>query len=206
MNPELYFAFVAATAVMILLPGPSVMLTVAHGMAFGPRGALVTLTGIVSGISVQLAITLAGMTSFMIFMTEWFEVLRWAGVAYLVYLGIQQWRADPTAPDLPNGSASSPRSRFLQGLVITVMNPKSMIFLAAFFPQFIDPAVPLSLQLPVLSVTFVAIAFVFTGLWLIPAGQAARWFRSASRARWRNRITGSLILGAGVGLALARRA
>lgn len=205
MNLELFFAFLLATAVMIVIPGPSVMLTVAHGMAFGPRRALVTLTGIVCGISVQLAITLIGMTSFMIFMAEWFEMLRWAGVAYLIYLGVQQWRADPVAEDLAASPKASVRSRFAQGLVITIMNPKSMIFLAAFFPQFLDPALPLALQLPVMSVSFVAIAFVFTGLWLIPAERVGRWFRGARRLRLRNRITGSLILGAGLGLALARR-
>ena len=205
MNLELYLAFLLATAVMIVIPGPSVMLTVAHGMAFGAQRALVTLIGIVCGISVQLAITLIGMTSFMIFMAEWFEVLRWAGVAYLIYLGIQQWRADPVAEDLAASPRASVGSRFSQGLVITIMNPKSMVFLAAFFPQFLDPALPLAVQLPVMSVSFVAIAFVFTGLWLIPAGRVGRWFRGTHRIRLRNRITGSLILGAGLSLALARR-
>ena len=133
MDWNLYLAFVVASSALILLPGPSVLLTVAHSLAFGWRRALNTVLGATCGVAVQLAVALVGMTSFMIFMAEWFEVLRWAGVAYLVYLGIQQWRADPTAPALPNGSGSSPRSRFLQGLVITVMNPKSMIFLAAFF-------------------------------------------------------------------------
>ena len=97
MNLELFLTFVLATIVMIVIPGPSVLLTVAHAMAFGTRRALVTLAGIVSGISVQLVVTLIGMTSFMLFLAAWFELLRWAGVAYLVYLGLQQWLSKPDA-------------------------------------------------------------------------------------------------------------
>ena len=142
MNLELFLAFVLATIVMIIIPGPSVLLTVAHAMAFGTRRALVTLAGIVSGISVQLAATLIGMTSFMLFLAEWFELLRWAGVAYLVYLGLQQWLSKPEAAGPAASAGRSGRSLFAQGFLVTVTNPKSMVFLAAFFPQFVDPAAP----------------------------------------------------------------
>jgi threonine/homoserine/homoserine lactone efflux protein len=204
MNPELFLAFVLATIVMIVIPGPSVMLTVAHSMAFGLRRALVTLAGIVCGISVQLAVTLVGMTSFMLLLADGFELLRWAGVAYLVYLGLQQWRAAPV-DSLPAGAGRSGRSLFTQGFLVTVANPKSMIFLAAFFPQFVDPAAPLGPQLAAMSVAFVAIAFVFTGLWCLPAARIGRWLNGRRRILWRNRVTGSLLIGAGLGLALARR-
>ena len=206
MNPELFFAFVLATVVMIVIPGPSVMLTVAHAMAFGARRALVTLFGIVSGISAQLAVTLIGMTSFMLFLADWFEVLRWAGVLYLLYLGVQQWRAAPEAPGEIAGARRSGRSLFAQGFVITATNPKSMVFLAAFFPQFVDPALALAPQLLAMSLAFVAIAFVFTGLWCLPAARMGKWLTGGRRVLWRNRVTGSLFIGAGLGLALARRA
>ncbi len=205
MDLELYLAFVVATIVMILIPGPSVMLSVAHSMAFGLRRTLVTLTGVVCGISTQLAIALIGMTSFMLLLADWFEVLRWAGVAYLIYLGVQQWRAPAETGEVAQETLRSGRSLFLQGYLVTLANPKSLIFLAAFFPQFLDPAVALSLQLPLLSVTFVAIAFIFTGLWCLLAARAGLWFREARSVRLRNRVSGSLIMGAGLGLALARR-
>jgi threonine/homoserine/homoserine lactone efflux protein len=86
MTLELYLAFVAATTIMILLPGPSVLLTVAHAMAFGGRRALLTVAGTSTAIVLQLAVTALGMTSLLLVLSEWFEVLRWAGVAYLVYL------------------------------------------------------------------------------------------------------------------------
>ena len=204
MDPNLYLAFVVATTIMIVLPGPSVMLTVAHSMAFGWRPAITTVTGATCGVGVQLAITLAGMTSFMILLAEWFEWLRWLGVAYLVYLGVQQWRARPD-PETAPAVVRNGRSLFLQGLVVTIANPKSMIFLAAFFPQFVDPLAPPALQFTVLGVSFLAITFSFTALWAVVAGRARGLFRSRRGTLLRNRVTGSLMIGAGLGLALARR-
>ena len=207
MDLILYIAFFAATTIMILLPGPSVMLTVAHAISFGWRRALATVAGATIGVGIQLAITLVGMTSLMVLMAAWFEWLRWAGVAYLVYLGIQQWRAPPepdAAPEVRSG-----RSLLIQGVVVTTANPKSMIFLAAFFPQFVDPLAAPGPQFVLLGVTFLAITFGFTALWAVAAGRAGTAFRTRKGAhrgiRLRNRITGSLMIGAGLGLALARR-
>ncbi len=203
MDLNLYIAFFAATTIMILLPGPSVMLTVAHSISFGWRRALATVTGATIGVSIQLAITLVGMTSLMVLMAEWFEWLRWAGVAYLAYLGIQQWRAIPEANAAP--VMRSGRSLLIQGVVVTTANPKSMFFLAAFFPQFIDPVAAPGPQFALLGVTFLAITFGFTALWAVVAGHAGTAFRTRRGIRLRNRIAGSLMLGAGLGLALVRR-
>ena len=208
MDLNLYIAFFVATTIMILLPGPTVMLTVAHSISFGWRRALATVTGATIGIGIQLAITLVGMTSLMVLMAAWFDGLRWLGVAYLAYLGIQQWRARPesgsgaeTAPE----AARSGRSLLIQGVVVTTANPKSMFFLAAFFPQFIDPVAAPGPQFALLGVTFLAITFGFTGLWAVAAGHAGGAFRTRRGVRLRNRIAGSLMLGAGLGLALVRR-
>jgi threonine/homoserine/homoserine lactone efflux protein len=90
--------------------------------------------------------------------------------------------------------------------VVTIANPKSMFFLAAFFPQFVNPAAPPALQFTVLGVTFLAITYVFTALWALAAGRARHVLRTRSGVLLRNRISGSLMIGAGLGLALARRA
>jgi threonine/homoserine/homoserine lactone efflux protein len=203
MDFNLYIAFFAATTIMILLPGPSVMLTVAHSISFGWRRALATVMGATIGVGIQLAITLVGMTSLMVLMAEWFEWLRWAGVAYLAYLGIQQWRAQPEPDAAP--AVRSGRSLLIQGVVVTTANPKSMFFLAAFFPQFIDPVAAPGPQFALLGVTFLAITFGFTALWAVAASHAGSAFRTRRGVRLRNRIAGSLMLGAGLGLALVRR-
>ncbi len=205
MDLNLYIAFFVATTIMILLPGPTVMLTVAHSISFGWRRALATVAGATIGIAIQLAITLVGMTSLMVLMATWFEWLRWAGVAYLAYLGIQQWRARPEDEATPE-AARSGRSLLIQGVVVTTANPKSMFFLAAFFPQFIDPLAAPVPQFALLGVTFLGITFAFTALWAVVAGHAGNAFRTRHGILLRNRIAGTLMLGAGLGLALARRA
>ena len=99
MNLELYIAFVAATTVLILIPGPAVSLILATSIGHGSRAALITVAGSSSAIAVLLAVTALGMTSLMVLLSEWFEWLRWAGVAYLVYLGLQHWLAKPDAAE-----------------------------------------------------------------------------------------------------------
>ena len=205
MSIEVYVAFALATSLMILLPGPSVMLTVSHSLTFGAPKALFTVTGAVAAIAVQFAVAIAGMTSFMLLMAEWFEVLRWAGVAYLIWLGVRQWRA-PVAPDgavEPRSAAAS--SLFLQGFMVTLGNPKSLIFLAAFLPQFLTPGAPLAPQVALMAPTFLLIGFIITALWALVAGHARRWFQGPRRLKLRNRVAGGLMIGAGAALAAVRR-
>ena len=204
MDLELYIAFFVATTIMILMPGPSVLLTVAHSLSFGPRRALATVAGATCGVAVQLSVTLVGMTSLLLVLADWFEWLRWLGVAYLLYLGIQLWRQPVETASVP--AVSRRRSLFLQGLVVTVANPKSMFFLAAFFPQFVNPAAPPALQFTVLGITFLGITYIFTALWAVVAGRARHVLRTRSGILLRNRISGSLMICAGLGLALVRRA
>ena len=102
-------------------------------------------------------------------------------------------------------AVSPSRSLFLQGLVVTIANPKSMFFLAAFFPQFVDPGAPPALQFTVLGITFLVITYVFTALWALIAGRARPLLRSRSGVLLRNRISGGLMIGAGLGLAVVRR-
>ena len=205
MDPNLYIVFVLATTVLILMPGPSITLTVAHSLAFGFRRALMTVAGTCAAIVIQLAVTAVGMTSLMLVLADGFQWLRWAGVAYLAYLGIQQWRAEVPAADDDGAQRTSSKALFWQGFVVSATNPKSLFFYAAFFPQFIDPGRPPGLQLLVLSLTFFAIAAVLTGAYAALGGHARDWFRGRRRGQMRNRITGGLLIAAGVGLALARR-
>lgn len=205
MNLELYLAFVAATVVLILLPGPNVALIVANSLSYGARRALLTVAGIASAMALQLTITAIGMTSLLLVLAEWFEWLRWLGVAYLLYLGIRAWRAPATDPDVAASAARSGRRLFWQGFLVSATNPKVLLFYAAFFPQFIDPAGPLVQQLGLLSVTFVAIALVLDSGFALAAGRIRVWLEDATAARLRNRLTGGLLIGAGLGLALARR-
>jgi len=144
MELHVYLAFVVATTIMIALPGPSVILTVAHSITFGWQPALSTVAGATVGIADQLSVAAFGLTSLLNLVSEAFEWIRWAGAAYLVYLGVKQWRS-AGEPLVFDASSVSRTNLFVQGLVITIPNPKSLIFIAAFLPQFIDASRPLGI-------------------------------------------------------------
>ena len=204
MELSVYVAFVLATTIMIALPGPSVFLTVAHSISFGWRPALSTVGGATTGIAVQLAVAAIGLTSLLNIVAAAFEWIRWAGAAYLVYLGIKQWQSasDPVAFDT---SSVSKTNLFVQGLVITIPNPKSLIFIAAFLPQFIDATRPVGMQFSYIVPTFLVITFTVTSVWALLAGNARRFLQGQRAFQSVSRAAGGLMIIAGAGLALARR-
>ena len=205
MSFDLYLTFAAASAVLILIPGPAVTVIVANALAHGAGRALVTVAGTSSAILAQLIILTLGLSPLLGLLSDWFEGLRWAGVAYLVYLGLRKW----SEPQAPAGSgALSPiaaRRLYWQGFVVNATNPKTLAFYAAFFPQFIDPARPAMAQLALLSFTFLVIATLIDGSYALAGERLGAWLRGAARTRLRNRLSGGLLIGAGLGLALVRR-
>ena len=203
IDPQLYAAFVLAAALLMLIPGPNVALIVANSLAWGARYGLLTVAGTSAAMVLQLALTALGMTALLGILAEWFEWLRWIGVAYLVWIGVQQWRAAPV--DLTR-TAPQPRSRreiFARGFLISLTNPKTLLFYAAFFPQFVAADRDATPQIAMLSLTFLAVAVVLDGTWAVLAARARGAL--AMRGRLRNRLTGGLLIGAGLGLALARK-
>ena len=204
MEWHVYLAFVVATAIMIALPGPSVLLTVAHSISFGWKPALSTVAGATVGITVQLLVAAVGLTSLLNAVAGAFAWLRWAGAAYLVYLGIRQWRSAGDPVGFDTGQVPK-KNLFVQGLVITIPNPKSLIFIAAFLPQFIDAARPLGPQFALIVPTFLVITFCLTSVWALAAGTAGGFLQRRRAFRSVMRAAGALMIVAGAGLALARR-
>jgi homoserine/homoserine lactone efflux protein len=204
MELHVYLAFVIATSIMIALPGPSVLLTVANSISFGWKHGIFTVAGATMGIAVQLVIAAVGLASLLNVVAEAFEWLRWAGAAYLVYLGIKQWRSANKPLEIDTASASK-KNVFVQGLVTTIFNPKSLIFIAAFLPQFINASRPLGLQFIFIVPTFLAITFTVTSVWALVAGKLRGFFRSRRALKSVSRTSGGLMILAGLGLILARR-
>jgi threonine/homoserine/homoserine lactone efflux protein len=204
MEFHVYLAFVVATTIMIALPGPSVLLTVAHSISFGWHRALSTVAGATVGIAVQLLVAAVGLTSLLNVVAEAFEWLRWAGAAYLVYLGIKQWRSAGESLAVESSQVTK-TNLFVQGLVITIPNPKSLIFIAAFLPQFIDAARPLGMQFSVIMPTFLVITFSVTSVWALIAGKVSGLLQSQRAFQSVLRAAGGLMIIAGVSLAMARR-
>jgi threonine/homoserine/homoserine lactone efflux protein len=152
---------------------------------------------------VQLALTALGMTTLLGALAHGFEVLRWIGVAYLVFLGVRAWRTPALDLTRARPEPRAARAIFLRGFLVSLTNPKTLLFYAAFLPQFVDASENVGRQLAILGVTFVTLALVLDGGWALLAAR----LRSALGVdgRLRNRLTGSLLMGAGLGLALARR-
>ncbi len=143
------------------------------------------------------------MAAAMAALAGWFGLIRWAGVAYLVVLGIRQWRAPIPAPGTADARPRSLRAIWLRGLVVAATNPKTLLFYGAFFPQFVRPDRAPAPQLALLCVTYVLVALGIDSLWALLAGRARGWL--TRRARLRNRLSGGALIGAGIGLALVHR-
>ncbi len=206
METDLYIAFVLATTLLILIPGPIVTLTIANSLTHGTRAGLTTVSGTTLATAMLLLIGGFGMASALALLAEWFDTLRWLGAGYLVWLGIQQWRAKAHGLEDEAPAFKSPRKLFWQGFLVSITNPKTILFYAAFFPQFIDPMQPAGQQLLVLSLTFLVIATALDFGYALLAGRLRPWLSGGRRGVIRNRVTGGLLIGAGVGLALARKA
>lgn len=203
MPLPLYLGFITATALLILLPGPNVSLIVANSVAYGTRYGLLTVAGASSAMVIQLGLTALGLTALLGAVAAWFEWLRWAGVIYLVWLGVRQWRAPPRDLTRQLPQPRSFRSIALRGFFVSLTNPKTLLFYSVFFPQFIAPGRPAGPQLALLCVSFLAIAVTLDGGYALIAGRARRVL--AMHGRLRNRLCGGCLIGAGVGLALAHR-
>src|ERR1700690_881993 len=214
MSLQVYFAFVAACIALALLPGPIVTLVIANGLRHGTRAALTNIAGVQAGLAIVIGIVAIGLTSLMATMGYWFDWVRFAGAAYLVWLGIKLIRApvegvDAEAPPPPRGGF------FLQGILVALSNPKVLVFFGAFIPQFMDMSKDHVSQVALLGVTFMitgamtdSIYALLAGaksdvVYAVLAGRAAKFF-SAGRTRLVSRISGGFMIGGGIWLALTR--
>jgi threonine/homoserine/homoserine lactone efflux protein len=198
----MFLAFVAATTILMLIPGPNVALIVSNSVAYGSRFGLITVGGTTSAMIVQLAIAAFGMTQVLGTLGRWFEWLRWIGVAYLIYLGVTHWRAPVADLTRTAPEAKSARAIYTRALLVSLTNPKLLLFYGAFFPQFVRVDRPVGTQIVLLAATFIAISVSLDGSWALIASRARKAL--ASHGRLRNRFTGGLLIAAGTALGVAR--
>jgi threonine/homoserine/homoserine lactone efflux protein len=203
MSLQVYLAFVAACIALALLPGPMVTLVVANGLRHGTRAALTNIAGAQLGLGIVIGIVAVGLTSLMATMGYWFDWVRFAGAAYLVWLGIKLIRA-PAEGVSADAPPPPPRGGFfLQGLLVLLSNPKVLVFFGAFIPQFVDMEKDHASQVLLLGFTFNVIAGITDALYALLAGRARSFF-SARRTRLMSRISGGFMVGGGLWLALTR--
>jgi threonine/homoserine/homoserine lactone efflux protein len=206
MSPEVLAAFVATCILLGLTPGPNMSLILASTLTSGLRAGLLTLAGTTTGLALLVTAAAAGMSSLMAFMSHWFDAIRWIGALYLVYLGARQlWLLrQRQAPDALPPRRAHGANLYFEGLMVSLSNPKVLLFLGAFLPQFIDPTRDALFQLSLLAVLFIAVlAAVDVGYTLLVARARASF--AAARLRLLDGLAGVLLLLGGLALAMARR-
>lgn len=206
MSLQLYAAFILTCAVMAIIPGPTATLIVANALRHGTGAGLKNVAGTQMGLAVMIAVAGIGLTSVIAMVGQWFDLLRYAGAAYLVFLGWKMWRAPAFDLHGADGiAAREPRGGFLlQGALVALSNPKMLLFFGAFFPQFIDPARPYVPQIALMGVTSMIVAALSDGTYALLAGILGRAL-SKRRLHLLTKTSGACLIGGGLWLAVARR-
>lgn len=190
-----------ATAALVAIPGPNVALFIANTLTYGVRYGCATVVGTTVGVGFQLVIAVLGLAVLLEVASGVMIWIKWAGVAYLIYLGINAWKQGANDFDQPKVNCKSVPTFFCQGLFLAMANPKTLKFIAAFLPQFTGDA-PTAKGMSIAAAIYIYVVFVGDLLW-VAAARVAR--PSVVRlGRMRHRPTGVLFLGSGIGLAMAR--
>ncbi len=201
---EVIAVFLAACLVLAVLPGPNLALISAKTLSGGLNAGLATLAGTSTGLALLAAAAALGTSSILVFMSEWFDVLRWAGALYLTWLGVQQirrWRRGAATEMVP---ATTGARHYFEGLAVSLSNPKVLLFLGAFLPQFVDAGRAPLPQLIVLAALFVATVVLVDACWTLLVARL-RTSAAAHRLRLMDGIAGALLLAGGLVLAVTRR-
>ena len=207
MPLELWIAFALASAAVLAVPGPTVMLVVSYALGRGRASGWATVPGVALGDLTAMTASLLGAGAVLAASATLFTILKLAGAGYLIWLGVRLWRAPPTlAMATATTDRKSGRAMFWNAFVVTALNPKSIVFFIAFAPQFVDPAAPALPQFAAMEATFVGLAAVNAALWALLAGELQRRARRPETLRLVNRVGAGFLIGAGVLTAAVRRA
>ena len=206
MSIEIWIAFVLAATVILVIPGPTIILVVSQAMTHGRRSVVPLAAGVLLGDFTAMAFSLLGLGAILSASAAFFVLLKWIGALYLIYLGLKLWRSNPG-----NGSValsekgSSARSLFKSAFIVTTLNPKSIAFFVAFLPQFITPLESTVTQLLILGTTFLFLCTINAALYAIFAGQLSDTLKKNNVRKWLILCVGCALIGAGLFTAAMQR-
>jgi homoserine/homoserine lactone efflux protein len=204
MTWDWWLTYLLTTTILSLSPGSGAINTMSTGISHGYRGAVASIAGLQVGLATHIVLVGIGLGALFAHSLLAFEILKWLGVAYLVWLGIQQWRAAGTF-SLDTSAGMIPRRRlFKRAIFVNLTNPKSIVFLAALFPQFVLPQYPQTSQYLVLGITTLAVDIIVMIGYAILATRLAHWLKGPRQMRRLNRTFGSLFIMVGALLASAK--
>lgn len=202
MSIDHWLAFAAASAILLAIPGPTILLVISYALGHDRRTAGATVAGVTLGDFTAMTASMLGLGALLAASALVFTGLKWIGAAYLIYLGIKLWRAPVAAnAGAANGEAvraEKPIRIFLHAYLVTALNPKSLIFFVAFLPQFIDTTRPVAMQLVIFEATFLVLATTNATLYALLASMARTQIRKPRVQRIVNRTGGTLMIGAGL--------
>lgn len=207
-RPSTFALFAAASLALLVVPGPAVLYIVARSAEQGRRVGLASVAGVHVGTVVHVLAAAAGLSALLVSSAGAFSVVKYAGAAYLIVLGLRRLLSRPAAdPERAGPRPASAGRAFRQGVVVNVLNPKTALFFLAFLPPFLDPARgPLFVQVVLLGLTFIALGLASDGAYALLASYAAtRWRRRQRVARLGERASGLVYVGLGVLAALTPR-
>ncbi|CCG85606.1 homoserine/homoserine lactone efflux protein [Erwinia piriflorinigrans] len=205
MTTEWWLTYLLTTIILSLSPGSGAINTMSTGISHGYRGTVASISGLQVGLSLHIVLVGVGLGALFSQSLLAFEILKWAGAGYLVWLGIQQWRS-AGAIDLNALATAMPRRKlFNRAVMVNLTNPKSIIFLAALFPQFIMPDRPQAMQYLVLGATTVVVDIIVMIGYATLARRISAWIKGPHQMKLLNRIFGGLFMAVGALLASARR-
>ena len=204
---ELWLAFVATSAVVLAIPGPTILLVLSYSIAHGRTATLPLVAGVALGDSLAITLSLIGLGTLLSASALWFTTIKWMGGIYLIYLGLRLilGAARPAPLQQPQAQQASPRKLFANAFIVTALNPKSIVFFIALLPQFISPAHPSAAQLWILGITFVVLATIGASLYALFATSIRRFLASPGAQKAYGYTGGALLCGAGVWALSAKR-
>ncbi|GAA5071213.1 LysE family translocator [Roseibacterium beibuensis] len=207
MPLDTWLTFLAASFVLLIIPGPTILLVLSYALSQGRRVALSTAAGVALGDLVAMSASLAGLGALVLASATLFTLLKWVGAVYLVWLGIKLIRSARAGEvALPETGIVSPRHTFGHAAAVTALNPKSIAFFIAFVPQFLDPGAPLLPQFGILIASFVSLAALNALAYALLADTLRRHLVRPSAIAWLTRAGGATLIGMGVLTATLRRA
>jgi homoserine/homoserine lactone efflux protein len=207
MSIESYLAFFLASLVVVLIPGPTVMLVVSQALSSGKRSVIPLAAGVGLGDLMAMTLSFVGLGAVLATSAVLFSILKWAGAIYLVYLGVKIFRAPVSAMGAEvSAQQSSGRAQFLSAFLTTILNPKSIIFFVAFVPQFVSPKAALVPQFLILGATFLALGMLNAAAYASFAGKLRSVLQTPKAVKRFNRAGGSVLVGAGILTATVKQA
>ena len=209
MTVETWLAFLAAACLISLSPGAGVISCMAAGLRFGFARAMWNVAGLIAGILLVMTVVATGLGALLAASAIAFAVVKWLGVAYLVWLGVAQWRAPAVVIDTGAAASALGGSRkelLVRGFLVNATNPKGIVFMLAVLPQFIDPARPQAIQYAICGATLAFTDLVTMAAYTAFAAKALRLLRGARQMRIVNRTFGGLLMAMGALLATFKRA